>query len=204
MRLAELIVILELHQQGMTVSAIARRTGLHRSTVAKYIARGIEPPAYGLRSPRPTSLYAIERYLRGRIAAVPEPTRSRLYREIRGLGYAGGYTALKDFLRQVRPRPAAGFEIRFETPAGRQEQVDFADPRTVFTDGTGSRADRLVVLARARPQPDDVGPLRAAPGHADVAAVPCRRLRRAWSSSVLSGRWAGRPRAATASSSASN
>ena len=42
-RLAELIVILELHQQGMTVSAIARRTGLHRSTVAKYIARGIEP-----------------------------------------------------------------------------------------------------------------------------------------------------------------
>jgi len=45
-RLAELIVILELHQQGMTVSAIARRTGLHRSTVAKYIARGIEPPGY--------------------------------------------------------------------------------------------------------------------------------------------------------------
>ena len=42
-RLAELIVILELHQQGMTVSAIARRTGVHRSTVAKYLARGIEP-----------------------------------------------------------------------------------------------------------------------------------------------------------------
>ena len=40
-RSAELIVILELHQQGMTVSAIARRTGLHRSTVAKYVARGI-------------------------------------------------------------------------------------------------------------------------------------------------------------------
>jgi len=40
-RLAELIVILELHQQGMTGSAIARRTGLHRSTVAKYVARGI-------------------------------------------------------------------------------------------------------------------------------------------------------------------
>jgi IS30 family transposase len=39
-RLAELIMILELHQQGMTVSAIARRTGLHRSTVAKYLARG--------------------------------------------------------------------------------------------------------------------------------------------------------------------
>ena len=82
-RLAELIVILELHQQGMTVSAIARRTGLHRSTVAKYIARGIEPPAYGPRSPRPTKLTPFERYLRERIAAVPELTGSRLHREIR-------------------------------------------------------------------------------------------------------------------------
>ena len=143
-RLAELIVILELHQQGMTVSAIARRTGLHRSTVAKYIARGIEPPAYGPRSPRPTKLTPFERYLRERIAAVPELTGSRLCREIRGLGYAGGYTALKDFLRQVRPRPAAGFEIRFETPAGRQAQVDFAHFRTVFTDEPG--AERIVWL----------------------------------------------------------
>ena len=29
--MAELIVILELYQQGMTVSAIARRSGLHRA-----------------------------------------------------------------------------------------------------------------------------------------------------------------------------
>ena len=141
MRLAELIVVLELHQQGMTVSAIARRTGLHRSTVAKYIARGIEPPAYGPRSPRPTKLTPFERYLRERIAAVPELTGSRLCREIRGLGYAGGYTALKDFLRQVRPRPAAGFEIRFETPAGRQAQMDFAHFRTGLYRRAGSRAD---------------------------------------------------------------
>jgi transposase len=143
-RLAELIVILELHQQGMTVSAIARRTGLHRSTVAKYLTRGIEPPAYGPRSPRPTKLTPFERYLRERIAAVPELTGSRLCREIRELGYAGGYTVLKDFLRQVRPRPAAGFEVRFETPAGRQAQVDFAHFRTVFTDEPG--AERIVWL----------------------------------------------------------
>ena len=143
-RLAELIMILELHQQGMTVSAIARRTGLHRSTVAKYLARGIEPPVYGPRLPRPTKLAAFERYLRERIAAVPELTGSRLYREVRELGYAGGYTVLKDFLREMRPRPAAGFEIRFETPAGRQAQVDFAHFRTIFTAEPG--AERIVWL----------------------------------------------------------
>jgi transposase len=143
-RLAELIVILELHQQGMTVSAIARRTGLHRSTVSRYIARGIEPPVYGPRPPRATKLAPFDRYLRERIAAVPELTGSRLHREIRELGYSGGYTVVKDFLRQVRPRPAASFEIRFETPPGRQAQVDFAHFRTVFTDEPG--AERVVWL----------------------------------------------------------
>ena len=143
-RLAELIVILELHQQGMTVSAIARRTGLHRSTIAKYLARGIEPPVYGPRPPRPTKLEPFERYLRERIAAVPELTGSRLHREIRGLGFAGGYTVLKGFLRQVRPRPAAGFEDRFETPAGRQAQVDCAHFRTDSSDEPG--AERIVWL----------------------------------------------------------
>jgi transposase len=89
---------------------------------------------YGPRSPRPTKLAPFERYLRERLVAIPELAGCRLHREIRELGYVGGYTALKDFLRQVRPRPAAGFEIRFETPAGRQAQVDFAHFRTVFTD----------------------------------------------------------------------
>ena len=44
----------------------------------------------------------------------------------------------------MRPRPAAGFEIRFETPAGRQAQVDFAHFRTIFTAEPG--AERIVWL----------------------------------------------------------
>ena len=41
---------------------------------------------------------------------------------------------LKDFLRTVRPKPEVQFERRFETPAGKQAQVDFAFFKTVFTD----------------------------------------------------------------------
>src|SRR3954453_178178 len=40
--LGELMMILELHRQGLTVSAIARQLGLDRKTVAKYIACGME------------------------------------------------------------------------------------------------------------------------------------------------------------------
>ena len=55
-RIGELVVILDLHRQGLTISAIAQRTGLDRKTVRKYIAAGLEPPAYGPRQPRPTKV----------------------------------------------------------------------------------------------------------------------------------------------------
>jgi len=136
-RLGELVVILDLHRQGLSVSAIAQRAGLDRKTVRKYVAMGLEPPAYGPRQPRPTKVAAFQTYLRQRVAAYPELTGTRLHREIREIGYGGGYTAVKEFLREVRPSPSPGFEARFETPPGRQAQVDFAHFRTEFTDDPG-------------------------------------------------------------------
>jgi transposase len=131
-------MILDLHRQGMSVSVIARRVGLDRKTVRRYLARGLEPPVYGPRQPRTTQLRRFERYLRERITAFPQLTGRRLHRELRELGYAGGYTILTDFLREIRPSQSAGFEVRFETPPGRQAQVDFAHFRTVFDDEPGT------------------------------------------------------------------
>jgi len=133
-RLGELVVILDLHRQGLSVSAIARRVGIDRKTVRKYIARGLEPPVYQARQPRPAKVAAFGPYLRERVAAYPDLTGRRLHREIGDLGYGGGYTAVKEFLRGVRPARSCGFEVRFETPPGRQAQVDFAHFRTAFTD----------------------------------------------------------------------
>jgi len=42
--------------------------------------------------------------------------------------------AQTDLLREIRPSEVSPFEVRFETPPGRQAQVDFAHFRTVFTD----------------------------------------------------------------------
>jgi len=142
--LGELVMILDLHRQGLSVSAIARRSGLDRKTVRKYVERGLEPPVYGPRSPKATKVTPFQRYLRDRVAAFPELSGSRLLREIRELGYTGGYTAVKDFLRDVRPPETAAFEVRFETPPGRQAQVDFAHFRTVFTDEPGT--ERVIWL----------------------------------------------------------
>ena len=137
-------MILDLHQQGLSVSAIARRLGIDRKMVRRYIERGLEPPIYQARQPRPAKVAPFQRYLQERVAEYPELTASRLCREIGEIGYTGGYTAVKDFLRTVRPAVPPGFEVRFETPPGRQAQVDFAHFRAVFTDEPG--IERVVWL----------------------------------------------------------
>jgi transposase len=141
-----LMMILELHQQGLTVSAIAERTGRDRKTVRKYIRRGLKVPTYKARGPRPTVVTPFAEYLRERVAAWPQLTGARLLREIRERGYRGGKTALNDFVRTIRPAAAPVFEVRFETAAGEQAQVDFAEFKVVFDDEPG-RTHRVWLFA---------------------------------------------------------
>jgi len=76
------MMILDLHRQGLSVTAIARRTGRDPKTVRKYIEQGLELPIYGPRHVgRPNKLAPYLDYLRERIAAFPELTATRLTRE---------------------------------------------------------------------------------------------------------------------------
>jgi transposase len=69
-----------------------------------------------------------------------------LLAEIRELGYRGGYTAVKDYLRRQRPKLPLAFEQRFEVEPGSQAQVDFATFKTPF----GTVYALLVVLSWSR------------------------------------------------------
>jgi transposase len=139
-QLGELMMILELHRQGLSVTAIARRTGRDPKTVRKYVERGIEAPVYGPRSVgRPSKLAPFMGFLRERLTAFPDLSAARLTREVRELGYAGAYTAVKRFLAAIRPENGPKpYEVRFETPPGLQAQVDFARFVVAFTDDPGT------------------------------------------------------------------
>jgi transposase len=124
-------MILDLHRQGLSISAIARRTGRDPKTIRKYVARGLERPASG-RSPRQAGAVSrlparAHRHLPGpeRGPAHPRDPRARV------CGCLHGREALPATRPANRPKP---FEIRFETPAGQQAQVDFARFVTTFTD----------------------------------------------------------------------
>ena len=77
-KLGELVMILELHRQGLSVSAIARQLGIDRKTVRVHIAKGLEAPSYKTRPPRPRLIDSFAPYLRERIAAFPTLTAAPL------------------------------------------------------------------------------------------------------------------------------
>jgi hypothetical protein len=67
--------------------------------VRRHLERGLEPPTYGPRAPRPRLIEPFEDYLAACVAAYPELSGKRLLREVREMGHAGGYARLTDFLR---------------------------------------------------------------------------------------------------------
>jgi transposase len=117
------LVIHKLYALGYTITQIARELELDRKTVRTHLAR--EHPPHYQRGSRPSKLDPYRSWIRTRLAAAPL-TAKRLLRELRPLGYTGGYTILKRFVTQVRPKPPVPVVVRFETPPGDQGQADFA------------------------------------------------------------------------------
>jgi transposase len=143
----EAVIVLQHYlQEGLSKTAIARKLGVTRRTVQRYAKSGKTGARYGPRPRRPGTLDPYAAYLRGRLTAYPELSAVRLLAELRPLGFTGGYTAVKDFVRQHRPRPPVAFETRFEVDAGAQAQVDFATFQTAF----GTVYALLVVLSWSR------------------------------------------------------
>lgn len=137
-KFGDLIMILDLHRQGLKISMIARQLGIDRKTVRKYLARDVGIPAYGPRQPRKRLIDGHVDYLKQRLDAYPGLTAQRLMREIGERGYKGGYSTVRDVVRELRPPGSGrGFAVRFETPPGHQAQVDFAQFQVRFTDQPG-------------------------------------------------------------------
>ena len=140
-------------ERGLTKAELARELGVSRRTVYNWIESGQldrefdeAPVRY---SPRPPVSRKLDRFrpiVEARLSEFPRLTATRLFGEVRAAGYVGGYTQLKEYVRQVRPVPPIDPVVRFETPPGHQGQVDFAEFRLPW----GKRYALVVVLAHSR------------------------------------------------------
>ena len=140
-------------EAGASKAELARRFGVSRRTIHHWIGSGrldrdMEAGAARYAA-RPAAAHKLDPYkgiINARLAEYPKLSARRLFDEVRAAGYPGGYGRVRDHVREARPRAPSEPVVRFETPAGRQGQVDFG----TFALPWGRRHALLVVLGYSR------------------------------------------------------
>jgi transposase len=113
----------ELKRSGMSIVAISNLTGYDRKTIRKYLLKPVQP-LYAGRPATTSKLEPFKAYLNERLKAGVWNAQV-LLRELRERSYQGGYTILKDWLKPQRESATKVAVRRFETPPGKQAQVDW-------------------------------------------------------------------------------
>ena len=98
----EWLLIRDLYSKGFSISEISRRTGYARKTVRKYLNRKTAPEP----QKRPGRKSKLDPYKPHILKRLNESSDSaaRLFREIQKMGFDGGETIVKDFIKEVRPK----------------------------------------------------------------------------------------------------
>ena len=139
-------------ERGATRAEMSRRFGVDRRTIHRWVSGGQlerdagEGTQYRARPAVEHKLDPYKGIIEARLEEYPRLSARRLFDEVRGAGYTGGYGRVRDYVRSVRPREAEEAVVRFETPAGRQGQVDFA----TFKLPWGRRHALVTVLGYSR------------------------------------------------------
>jgi transposase len=118
--------------RGWNQSAIARRTGRDRKTVARYLARA----AGERREPAPSCLEPFRPYLEARFADDPHVDATVLHRELVDAGFDRSYPTLVRELRRLQLRPVClvcqhrrgqAPTVEIEHPPGEEIQWDWLE-----------------------------------------------------------------------------
>jgi transposase len=124
--------ILSLKRKGHSNRQIAKKVGLDRRTVAKYLKES-SPPAYK-KINRVSLLDSYKPLIEGWLEQ-EDYRATRIHTLLEAQGYQGSYDSVKRFVRTIKESRDRKAYIRFETMPGQQAQVDFGDFQIEHEDG---------------------------------------------------------------------
>jgi transposase len=139
--------VIDLRKEKVSRRAIARRLGISRNTVAKIIRAHHKSRAalhealvkMPQRAPRASKLDSHKDGVTELLEKYPEMTAQRVFEEIQKAGFKGGYTAVKEHVRVVRPSPPPKPSLPTPiTGPGEMAESDWSPHRIEFTTGQHS------------------------------------------------------------------
>ena len=134
-----------------SVRWIARKYGINRATVRRIVQRKVVLTERAERRPYSSILDPYKTEIDRVLALEDLYTGSAILNRLRELGYSGGITVVRDYLRQKRKevvRPKQAF-LRLEFAPGETAQVDWGEFGDVFGDGVKIHCFAMV-LAHSR------------------------------------------------------
>ena len=113
----------QMRKEGKSVRSISRETGLSRNTVRHYLrAQGI--PERKARKKRGSKLDPFQKEIQ-EMMKLGIFNCEVIYGKLKELGYQGGKTIIKDYVKAFRPPRGIVATQRYETKPGKQVQVDW-------------------------------------------------------------------------------
>ena len=122
LKVGEVKEIHEMKGAGRSIRGIAQELDVSRNTVRRYL-KSPEAMRPRPRPPRGSKLDPYAEHIDRRMAEGLENCRV-LDRDVRILGYQGGYSTVAQYVRPRRQHKQTEATMRFETTPGEQAQVD--------------------------------------------------------------------------------
>jgi transposase len=118
----EYFEIRKLHDEGLTVRAIARRLGVHRRKVRAALKSPIPPASSSTR--RGSIIDPYRGWILAKLQQYPQLSASRIHQMLTEQGFSGSYTLVKEVVAELRPRVQTVYQSLDFAP-GECAQVDW-------------------------------------------------------------------------------
>jgi len=145
-KLEDVVDIHDLKRQGLSQRQIARRLGIHRQTVKKYLDNPDLVQQRYRRRARGSKLDPYWDQVLSWLEDDPEYTAVWIYDHLVPLGFEGSYEIVKRKVRSLKEQKQQIAYLRFETEPGYLAQVDFGEFQVDRPDGRVDKYYAFVMI----------------------------------------------------------
>jgi transposase len=128
--------IVMLHRKGLSQRQIARKLGISRNTVKKYVENPEFPESRGRPRKRKSLLDPYKDNIKAWLTEDLDYTATWIYDRLSAMGFPGSYEIVKRKVGEIKAERQKIAYMRFETEPGYQGQVDFGEFQVERADGS--------------------------------------------------------------------